>query len=203
MRIQALCLALFLTVTAAPQQPQRWTEETANAWYAKQPWLVGANFAPSDAINQLEMFQAATFNPAPNDKELGLAESIGMNTMRVFLQDQLWAQDPEGFKQRLDTFLGIAAKHHIRPLLVLFDSCWETDPHLGPQHPPIPGVHNSGWVQSPGKQRLLDPAYESQLKAYVQGVVGAFANDNRILGWDIWNEPDNRGGDLAADESAK
>jgi hypothetical protein len=201
--LSVLVLALTTTVCHAQTASDRWSQEKANTWYAQQPWLVGANFVPSDAINQLEMFQAATFNPALNDKELGMAESIGMNTMRVFLQDQLWAQDPEGFRQRLDTFLNIAAKHHIRPLLVLFDSCWETDPHLGPQHPPIPGVHNSGWVQSPGKQRLLDPAYEPQLKSYVQGVVGAFAKDNRILGWDVWNEPDNRGGDREKDVAAK
>lgn len=201
--LSVLVLALTTTVCHAQTASDRWSQEKTNTWYAQQPWLVGANFVPSDAINQLEMFQAATFNPALNDKELGMAESIGMNTMRVFLQDQLWAQDPEGFRQRLDTFLNIAAKHHIRPLLVLFDSCWETDPHLGPQHPPIPGVHNSGWVQSPGKQRLLDPAYEPQLKSYVQGVVGAFAKDNRILGWDVWNEPDNRGGDREKDVAAK
>ena len=187
----------------AQGQTDRWSEEKANGWYAQQPWLVGANFIPSDAINELEMFQAATFNPTLIDKELGLGESIGMNTMRVFLQDQLWQQDPEGFKKRLDTFLGIAARHHIRPLLVLFDSCWEANPHLGPQHPPIPGIHNSGWVQSPGKQELLDTAYEPKLKAYVEGVVGAFANDDRILGWDVWNEPDNGGGDKAADVPAK
>jgi len=185
------------------QMRARWSEQQANDWYAKQPWLVGANFIPSDAINQLEMFQAATFNPALNDKELGLGESIGMNTMRVFLQDQLWQQDPEGFKKRLDIFLSIASKHHIKPLLVLFDSCWETDPRLGPQHPPIPGIHNSGWVQSPGKSKLLDPAYEPKLKAYVVGVVGAFASDDRILGWDVWNEPDNGGGDKASDVPAK
>ena len=185
------------------QMRARWSEQQANDWYAKQSWLVGANFIPSDAINQLEMFQAATFNPALNDKELGLGESIGMNTMRVFLQDQLWQQDPEGFKKRLDIFLSIASKHHIKPLLVLFDSCWETDPRLGPQHPPIPGIHNSGWVQSPGKSKLLDPAYEPKLKAYVVGVVGAFASDDRILGWDVWNEPDNGGGDKASDVPAK
>jgi len=196
-------LAAAPSLASAQTAPARWTEAQANAWYAQQPWLVGANFVPSDAINELEMFQAATFNPALIDKELGMAESIGMNTMRVFLQDQLWQQDPDGFKHRLDVFLGIAAKHHIRPLLVLFDSCWETNPHLGPQHPPIPGVHNSGWVQSPGKQRLLDPSVEPQLKAYVQGVVGAFANDDRVLGWDVWNEPDNKGGDLEQDEAAK
>lgn len=188
---------------AGSSGPARWTAEQANQWYAKQPWLVGANFIPSDAINELEMFQAATFNPALNDRELGMAESIGMNTMRVFLQDQLWQQDSAGFLKRLDAFLALAAKHHIRPLLVLFDSCWEQDPHLGPQHPPIPGVHNSGWVQSPGKARLMDPRVEPQLEAYVKGVVGAFAKDDRVLGWDIWNEPDNRGNDLVADEAAK
>ncbi|HET6170088.1 MAG TPA: cellulase family glycosylhydrolase [Terracidiphilus sp.] len=201
--VLVLGLAILETVSVLGQGRPRWTEKQANDWYAKQPWLVGANFIPSDAINELEMFQAATFDPALNDKELGLGESIGMNTMRVFLQDQLWQQDPEGFKKRLDTFLSIAAKHHIRPLLVLFDSCWETDPHLGPQHPPIPGVHNSGWVQSPGKRELLDRSYEPKLKAYVEGVVGAFANDDRILGWDVWNEPDNGGGDKAADVPAK
>ncbi len=181
----------------------RWSAQRANDWYAKQPWLVGANFIPSDAINELEMFQAETFNPKLIDKELGMAESIGMNTMRVFLQDQLWQQDAKGFTERLNTFLEIAARHHIRPLLVLFDSCWETNPHLGPQHPPIPGVHNSGWVQSPGKERLMDRSVEPQLEAYVKGVVGAFAKDERVLGWDVWNEPDNRGGDVVRDEAVK
>ena len=193
----------FVPLVRGQSDTGRWSEAKANAWYAEQPWLVGANFVPSDAINQLEMFQAATWNPGLNDKELGMAEGIGMNTVRVFLQDQLWQQDPEGFKKRLDAFLIIAAKHHIRPLFVLFDSCWETNPHLGPQHPPIPGIHNSGWVQSPGKERLLDRADEPQLETYVKGVVGAFANDRRILGWDVWNEPDNKGGDTEEDHPAK
>ena len=178
-------------VTPAAPEGARWSEQKAAAWYAAQPWLVGANYVPSDAINQLEMFQPETFNPALNDKELGLAESAGMNTARVFLQDQLWSSDPEGFKKRLDTFLAIAAKHHIKPMLVLFDSCWDPFPKLGPQHPPIPGVHNSGWVQSPGYKGISDPAYEPKLEAYVKGIVGAFANDDRILAWDVWNEPDN------------
>lgn len=169
----------------------RWSEARANAWYAAQPWLVGANYIPRDAINQLEMWQAATFNPTEIDQELGWAQAIGMNTMRVFLHDLLWQQDAPGFQRRLDTFLTIAARHHIRPLFVLFDSCWEPFPKLGPQHPPIPGVHNSGWVQSPGLAALADVAQYPRLEAYVKGVVGAFANDPRVLAWDLWNEPDN------------
>src|SRR5579875_3541420 len=150
----------------AQNQPvvDRWTAERANTWYAQQPWLVGANFIPSDAINELEMFQAATFNTTLIDKELGLAESVGMNTMRIFLQDQLWKQDAPGFQDRLSTLLAIASRHGIRPILVLFVSCWETNPHLGPQHPPIPGVHNSGWVQSPGRRRLMDRSVEPELE---------------------------------------
>lgn len=136
---------------------QRWTEQQANDWYAKQPWPVEADFLPSTAINELEMWQADTFDEPTIDRELGWAESIGMNTMRVFLHNLLWEQDPKGFQQRIDTFLTIAARHHIRPMFVLFDSCWDPNPKLGPQHPPIPGVHNSGWVQAPGAAILADP----------------------------------------------
>ena len=204
-RFLVFLLAVSVAVGQTPQDAAgRWSEAKAQAWYDRQPWLVGANFVPSDAINEMEMFQPATFDPALIDKELGMGESVGMNTMRVFLQDQLWLNDPQGFQHRLDEFLTIAAKHHIRPLLVLFDSCWEPNPHLGPQHPPIPGVHNSGWVQSPGAERMMDRAVEPQLKAYVQGVVGAFGKDDRVLAWDVWNEPDNgNDGRFHEDQAAK
>ncbi|HET7259830.1 MAG TPA: hypothetical protein VFI75_08930 [Candidatus Acidoferrum sp.] len=172
-------------------QTTRWTEQAANDWYAKQPWLVGSNYIPSTAINELEMWQPATFDPKRIDLELGWAQSLGLNTMRVFLHDLLWKQDPEGFKKRLNIFLNIAQKHKIRPLFVLFDSCWDPNPKLGKQHAPTPGVHNSGWVQSPGADALKDPGEYPRLEAYVKGVVGAFATDKRILGWDVWNEPDN------------
>ncbi|MDG2534143.1 cellulase family glycosylhydrolase [Sphingomonas sp. HITSZ_GF] len=188
-----LFVAAMLVATPALARDQ-WTPAQANAWYAKQPWLVGSNYAPANAINQLEMWQPETFDPATIDKELGYAESIGMNTMRVFLHNLLWENDPEGLKKRMDVFLTIAAKHKIKPLFVLFDSCWDPNPVAGPQHPPIPGVHNSGWVQAPGAARLKDESQYGKLESYVKGVVGAFANDSRVLGWDLWNEPNNGGG---------
>jgi hypothetical protein len=185
--------SLFILVASISllAQTSRWSEDKAKTWYDQQPWLVGSNYIPTDAINQLEMWQEESFNPAQIDKELGWAEDMGMNTMRVFLHDLLWQQNPEGFKKRINQFLEIASRHHIGPLFVLFDSCWDPHPKLGVQHPPIPGVHNSGWVQSPGSPALGDPAQESRLQAYVTGVVGAFANDSRVLGWDVWNEPSN------------
>ncbi len=185
-----LLIASLVLRTATAGTP-RWTEARANAWYEKQPWLVGANYIPATAINELEMWQAATFDPARIDLELGWAEGIGMNTMRVFLHDLPWQQDAAGFKKRINQFLQIASKHHIRPMLVLFDSCWDPAPKLGKQHAPKPGVHNSGWVQAPGAQALADASQYPRLEAYVKGVVGAFANDSRVLAWDLWNEPDN------------
>ncbi|GAB3889341.1 cellulase family glycosylhydrolase [Spirosoma agri] len=176
--------------TFGQDAPGRWSAKKANDWYAKEPFLVGANYAPANAINELEMFQAESFDPATIDKELAMAESIGMNTMRVFLHDLLW-QDPAGFTKRLDQFLSICAKHKIRPMLVLFDSCWDSFPKLGKQREPVPGIHNSGWVQSPGVAALTDVSQYPRLETYVKGVVGAFKNDNRILAWDVWNEPDN------------
>ncbi len=137
------------------------------------------------------MWQADSFDPARIDTELGWAENIGMNTMRVFLHDLLWQQDSAGFTKRIDTFLTIAAKHHIKPMLVLFDSVWDPQPKLGKQADPRPGIHNSRWVQSPGAAALKNPAEYPRLEAYVKGVIGAFAKDDRILAWDLWNEPYN------------
>jgi hypothetical protein len=199
-----LCTFAWSTCTlAAPPVTQRWSEKSANEWYSKQPWLVGSNYIPASAINELEMWQPDTFDPKRIDVELGWAESIGLNTMRVFLHDLLWQQDAAGFKKRIETFLQIADKHHIKPLFVLFDSCWDPHPHLGKQHEPRPGVHNSGWVQSPGAKALEDSSQYPRLETYVKGVVGAFAKDPRVLGWDVWNEPDNTNQGSYAELDAK
>lgn len=198
-----LTIVLSLTICVSLGAQQRWSEDAARQWYAAQPWLVGSNYIPATAINELEMWQADTFDPKRIDLELGWAQGLGMNTMRVFLHDLLWKQDPAGFKRRIDTFLDIAARHHIRPMFVLFDSCWDPMPHLGKQHAPVPGIHNSGWVQSPGAAALRDPSQIPRLRAYVEGVVGAFAKDQRILAWDIWNEPGNvNGGSYGKQEPA-
>jgi hypothetical protein len=186
-----LLIASLLTLAAAPAPPARWTDAKANEWYAKQPWLVGSNYIPATAINELEMWQAQTFDPKTIDKELGWAASLGMTTMRVFLHDLAWQQDATGYRERINRFLDIAARHRIKPLFVLFDSCWDPNPKLGPQRAPKPGVHNSGWLQSPGAKALQDPNEYPRLKGYVTGVVRAFGRDPRVLGWDVWNEPDN------------
>jgi cellulase (glycosyl hydrolase family 5) len=188
---QVFLSIVVFSIAAVAAPSVKWSEQQANDWYAKQPWLVGSNFNPASAINELEMWQGDSFDPKRIDLELGWAASLGMNTMRVYLHDLLWQQDAEGFKRRLDTFLSISAKHGIKPMFVLFDSCWDPDPKLGKQRAPRPGVHNSGWMQSPGRIALQNSADYPRLEAYVKGVVGALAHDKRVLAWDIWNEPDN------------
>lgn len=180
--------------TTSVEKREIWTKEQANTWYAKQPWLVGANYNPSTAINQLEMWQKETFDPKRIDEELGWAEQIGMNVMRVYLHDLLHKQDAEGLYERMNTFLEIADKHHIKTLFVLFDSCWDPFPELGKQRAPKPFVHNSGWVQSPGQKTLADEKQYPRLEKYVRETVAHFKDDQRILGWDVWNEPDNMTG---------
>ena len=173
----------------------RWSIQKAQQWYDKQPWLVGCNYTPRTAINQLEMWQADTFDIKTIDQELGWAEDIGMNTMRVFLHDLLWQQDSEGFLKRIDQFLDVADKHNIRPMLVLCDSVWNPHPHLGKQPEPKPHLHNSGWVQSPHIDILKDIQKQNSLEGYYKGIIGAFKDDKRVLIWDLYNEPGNRNKD--------
>jgi hypothetical protein len=170
---------------------ERWTSEAAHEWYAGLPWLVGCNFTPSYAINQLEFWQGETFDPVVIDRELQWAADLGMNAARVYLHDLLWDADAEAFVGRIESYLAAADRHGILTMFVLFDSCWDPEPSLGPQRAPAPGVHNSGWVQSPGVPALSSPDQHGRLRAYVQGVVERFADDSRVLAWDIWNEPDN------------
>lgn len=184
-------VALAQAPRAAAGAAGQWSPDRANSWYQAQDRLIGANYITSNAINQLEMFQADTFAPRQIDIELRWARLCGLNSVRVFLHDQLWAQDNQGFARRLEQFVAIAASHHIKPLFVFFDSCWDPLPRPGPQPEPRPGVHNSGWVQSPGAEHLDDRGYRPVLHDYITGVLTQFRSDDRILGWDLWNEPDN------------
>jgi hypothetical protein len=193
-RFRGLTLLLLFTLSAAPVQAQtrsKWTPEEATAWHENTGWLVGANFGPAYAINQLEMWQAETFDLAAIDKELQWAEDLGMNSMRVFLHHLLWEQDKDGLLKRMNEFLEVADKHKIRIMFVLFDSVWDPNPQLGPQRAPKQGLHNSGWVQSPGASDLMKRHRHPLLEAYTTGVIRAFKDDPRVVVWDVWNEPDN------------
>ena len=166
----------------------RWDVKKAGEWYKKLPWIVGCDYIPSNAVNQLEMFQKDTFDLEINDRELGFAEGLGMNSIRVYLHDLLWKEE-EGFKKTLDKFLDLAVKHKLKPLLVLFDDCWMPEPKPGKQPAPVPGVHNSWWLKSPGLKVLANEKEWGRLEKYVKGVLKTFGKDERIFIWDLYNEP--------------
>jgi hypothetical protein len=189
-----LAAACVFVVASPAFARDRWTVEQAADWARAHPWLVGCNFIPSTAINQLEMWQADTFDLPTIDRELGWAQELGFNSVRVFLHDLLWTQDQEGFLRRMERFLDVAEKHKIGVVFVLFDSVWDPKPQLGNQRAPRPRVHNSGWVQSPGAEVLKDPARQLQLAGYVRGVIAHFKDDRRVHAWDVINEPDNTNG---------
>lgn len=177
---------------ATPVTAQRWSPEKTAAYAAARPWQVGANFNPRDAVNQLEMWQAETFNPAMIDEELGWAADAGMNSMRVYLHNYPWERDSAAFLDRIEQYLSIAKKHGIYTTFVLFDAVWDPVSSPGPQPAPRPRLHNSGWVQSPSSAQLTSGEdYYPAGKSYVQGILRHFANDDRIYMWDLYNEPDN------------
>jgi len=178
-------------ITAGPTQAERWSAERANEWHKQHGWLVGCNFVPSTAINQLEMWQANTFDPNTINRELGWAQDLGFNSVRVFLHNLLWTQDAAGFTQRMEQFLEIADRHKIGVVFVLLDGVWDPFPHTSRQREPKPRVHNSGWVQSPGLQVLRNPAHQEKLQGYIKGVLSQFGQDKRVQAWDLFNEPDN------------
>lgn len=181
----------LLVCCAAAGARDKWPAPKAREWYQRQPWLVGCNFIPSTAINQLEAWQAETFDPQTIDRELGWARDLGFTSVRVFLHHLVWEQDPNGCLARIETFLDLARKHSIGVMFVLFDSVWDPHPKLGKQREPQPGLHNSGWVQSPGADDLMNPHRHKVLEEFTRGVIGRFRDDPRVHVWDLWNEPDN------------
>jgi len=195
-KLLIVCLLFLISCFSVNAQHSKgnvaniWSVEKANSWYAKHKWINGANFIPSTAINQLEMWQADTFDPQTIDRELGYAEGIGFNAMRVFLHSVAWKEDPQGFKKRINQYLTVANKHHIQTIFVFFDDCWNANAKPGKQPDPKPDIHNSGWTQDPGKPLVTDADF-SQLKAYVNDVLTTFKHDKRILLWDLYNEPGN------------
>lgn len=196
-RIFLLLLLTFISCGVRAQDANLpgkiWTAEKANAWYKQHPWITGSDYITSTAINQLEMWQAETFDPATIDKELQWAENIGFNTMRVYLHSLAWKQDPKGFKERMSHYLGIADKHHIQTIFVFFDDCWNKTAAPGKQPDPKPGIHNSGWVQDPGDPASTDMGLFPGLEKYVKDVLAQFSHDKRVLLWDLYNEPGNSG----------
>ncbi|MDC1516658.1 cellulase family glycosylhydrolase [Cyclobacteriaceae bacterium] len=188
--MKSLFIGLFLLLILS-LRAQQWPVAKAWIWYDAQPWRVGTNFNPSTAINQLEFWQAETFDENTIERELRWSADLGMNVHRVYLHNLLWEQDAQGFIDRLNVYLSIADRYELKTIFVLLDDVWHPVPKLGKQPVPIPHLHNSGWVQAPGAAILGDLNRHDELETYIKGILSAFADDERVIMWDLYNEPDN------------
>jgi hypothetical protein len=172
----------------------RWSAERARAWGAATPWLCGFNFLPSNAVNFLEMWRAASFDPVTIDRELGWAAEVGFNALRTNLHYLDWRFDRDGLVDRVDRFLDLAAARGLASMLCLFDDCEFSGeaPDWGPQQAPRPGVHNGRAIGSPGRRLVADHDEWTFLRGYVHDIVSRFGRDPRVVVWDLYNEPGNR-----------
>jgi len=195
--VMVLCLIADLPAAAPDERqstsPEPWTVEEASLWYDSQPWLVGCNFLPSSAVNDIEMWQRDTFDTQTIDREFGWAAELGFNSVRVFVNYVVWQDDSAGLKQRFTQLLETAAKHGISVMPVLLDDCnfAGREAKAGPQPEPVPGVHNSQWVSSPPLHMVTDRDSWPRLEEYVRDMVGTFGQDRRVIVWDLYNEPGN------------
>jgi hypothetical protein len=184
-------------VAARAGFPQRrWTQEEAWSWYRALPWLCGFNYIPSTVANTTELWQGPSLDEPTIDRELGWAQAIGFNTIRVNFQYLVWKHNPDGFKKRIDRFLILADNHGISTVFVLFDDCAfgdpiVTEPTLGKQRDPISGMIMSSWTPSPGLKAVVDRSTWPDLERFVKDILTTFADDRRVLLWDLYNEPGN------------
>lgn len=189
---------LFPSVSSvyAQQAAERWSEQKIWNWYNKQPWYCGFNYIPAYAINYTAMWDKTTFDPVAIDKELALAQGLGMNCLRAVLQYAVYEDDPEYFLNTLDKFMAICDEHKIKFMPALFDDCMfgiEHDPKVGKQPEPLEGWYAWAWSPSPGHSMVIDSNSHPKIEKYVKAVIGRFKNDPRIFIWDLYNEPTNGG----------
>jgi len=149
---------------------------------------IGSNYTPAYAVNQVQFWH--DFRPAVVEKELAAARKyFGISTLRVYLHDINFFEEKPVFLANLETFLTLCAKHGIQPGFVFFDGCHRHEGiFLDKPTEPVSGFHNGRWAQSP-QARDIEPDNLEKFKPYVQEIIRAHRTDDRVLFWEIHNEP--------------
>jgi hypothetical protein len=116
-------------------------------------------------------------------------EVLATHNDRQDLRDDLRAVNrlearPQGLKKRMERFLAIAHKYGIAVMFVLFDDCAfgappTTEPYLGKQNDPTPGMIMPCWTPSPGLKAVTDRAVWPDLERFVKDLLGSFALQRR------------------------
>ena len=200
-----------LAASAARLGP--WTKERAWAWYDAQPWIRGCNYMPASAANRVDQWQSlgAEERFAEVERELALAEKVGFNTLRLVVEHQgfgVWLAEHDSFMANFERYLQILARHGLRAIVVLGNDCsrpkelWEL-PKPGVQKYDV-GYHGGRRVTQHGSNpnavgytTVDDPVLRPKFYAMCAELMTKYRADDRILFWNLWNEPgNNRRNDL-------
>ena len=185
----------------------RWSKERVWEWYNKQPWMRGCNFMGSDCANRIDQWQALGFEERIKtaDRELKLAAETGFNTIRIILEYIVWRDDHDAFMERLDRYLDTAYQYGIRAMIVFGNDCLVTkdNPYSNLQL----GVQKYDWgyhggrkwsqhsdrdkANEPGYSLLDEPDQAVRIYEWVREIIEKYKNDDRVVFWDLYNEPGN------------
>lgn len=189
---------------------RKWTNEEANNWYKRLGWLRGCNFIGSDCANRLDMWQSYKREEKLKtaDRELALADKIGFNTVRLWANFDVYYAESESFMDILENYISLCDKHNQKVMLVLG---YEEDlprgdvfipKKLGEQEYAL-GEHQGRFPLSEEQKSLTPhhymeyPELKDKFIEMVKNIVKKYRDDERILCWNIWNEPGIQRGELS------
>ena len=150
----------------------------------------GAIYIPAKAFNTWQQWKYYDYKETERDFEY--ARSIGLNSLRIWLNYEYWLENPKRHIESLEHMLDTADKKGIKVLLALFDSCGieNTKAHREDRNPKTAiAVRSPSLAVSRNKDRWKEP------ERFVNAIMERFASDKRILAFEIMNEPgfgDNR-----------
>ena len=199
---------------------EKWTKEKAWEWYNSRPWIRGFNYVPADCSGWVEMWQEYNHAEKVETmrRELALAKQIGFNAVRQFLAFDVWMYQRESFLKNVEEFLEICHENGLGVLFVLisdggrpkkkpdfgeinagvFHGSFKVDARMIPgifpcKDPYVPAAAPAAPAAKPAP--LYSPVDEPELAEkfyeYCEDLASRYAKDERVIVWNIWNEPGN------------
>ncbi len=207
MKLNLVLLAGLATLSVFGARTEPWSKEKAWAWYNAQPWIRGCNYMPASAANRVDQWQQLGKEErfAEVEREFALAQKVGLNAMRILVEQQgfgVWLAEHDGFMANFERYLQLMQKYGLRAIVVLGNDCsrpkelWKL-PTPGPQAYDI-GYHGGRRVTQHGSNPkavgytvLDDPQLRPKFYAMCEELLTKYRDDDRILFWNLWNEPGN------------
>lgn len=182
----------------------KWSRQKAWEWYNSQPWIRGCNYMSADCANRIDCWQEYEFEEKfeTTRGELALMAELGYNSIRIIPEFFVWDKEHDGFMERFERYIELAAQNGISCMVVLGNDCvppYEEAVkrmHLGEQHVDW-GYHGGrkvsqhGHFGGSGYSILDEPENAERYYEFVKEIVEKYKADKRIIIWDVFNEPGN------------